>query len=142
MTDAERAKFEKHLELLCAKWNLPVTPARRESYWRALRGDLPLSAFIGAIDLLLSQSGDFPTADQIRKAGLELAQGMGPQTPDHLVTKAAQLQFRPQRPDESAAQYATQLRLFEYNRPRPVIGRTTTMANWEAEFEARFGRLP
>jgi hypothetical protein len=139
MTNVERAKFEKHLELLCAKYNLPFTPARKESYWRSLYGDLTLSAFIGAVDRFLATPGAFPGAEEIRLLGRELMGSTPPTLPPHIAERAEQSKFRAQRSDESAAQYATQLMLHERTQPRPLKGDVQTRMDWEREFSARFG---
>lgn len=135
MKNSERTKFDRRLEILFAAYNVPPTPVRKEAYWCALEGCVELDEFVIVVDKLLAEPPlELPNTFQLRAI-------CTPQRPlaEEIRKKAGQLEFRAQLPGESNSQYATQLRLYERNRPRPNIGNERTRQAWAAEFSARFG---
>jgi hypothetical protein len=62
----DRDQFEEQLGVLCAGFNLPVTPHRRDAYWRGL-GKMSLAQFARCVDLAVSEDGpdDMPTPKSI-----------------------------------------------------------------------------
>lgn len=135
MKNSQRAKFERHLEILFAAYNVPPIPARKEAYWCALEGCIEFDDFATIVDKLLAEPpAELPNTFQLRAL-------CTPQQPlaEEIRKKADQLEFRAQLPDESNSQYTTQLRLYERNRARPNIGDERTRQAWAAEFAARFG---
>jgi hypothetical protein len=62
----DREQFEEQLGVLCAGFNLPVTPHRRDAYWRGL-AKMSLAQLSRCVDLAVSEEGpdDLPTPKQI-----------------------------------------------------------------------------
>jgi hypothetical protein len=65
-TDAK--SFDRALSRLCAGFDVPVTDARREAYWRAFR-KLSVLEFAGLVDMALVEStfASMPTVGALRE---------------------------------------------------------------------------
>lgn len=55
MQESDTANFERSLQRLCAGFDVPMSDARKEAYWRSFR-KLQLLEFTGLIDMALVES--------------------------------------------------------------------------------------
>jgi hypothetical protein len=73
MTQNDREPFARILAALAEVFDAPVTPARAELYWNALR-DLDLALIRDAADSLIKTADRFPFPASIRSTATLLAQ--------------------------------------------------------------------
>ncbi len=70
MQIADREEFERHLGRLCAGFDTPLTPQRKDAYWAAF-SRLPLKRFAWLVEAALADSAfeTMPTVGALRKLG-------------------------------------------------------------------------
>lgn len=106
MQSSERTEFEEQLGILCAGFNVPVTPHRREAYWKGL-AKMSLAQFARCVDHAVSDDwadAEVPTTKQIwgmhrsfrmRPAGVIATQDHEREDPrDHLLFYANRMFLR------------------------------------------------
>lgn len=73
MLSIEREAFEAELLVLLTAFNVPLTQARKDAYWRGLER-MPLSVFARAVDVLVGDGGDsdLPAPSRIWQVSREL----------------------------------------------------------------------
>lgn len=67
MQSSERTEFDEQLGILCAGFNVPITPHRREAYWKSL-AKMSLAQFARCVDYAVSddwRGEDVPSTHQI-----------------------------------------------------------------------------
>lgn len=84
MQDTDAKSFDRALSRLCAGFDVPLTDARREAYWRAFR-KLQLLEFTGLVDMALVEStfASMPTVGALRELHRKVQPSDGSAGPAH-----------------------------------------------------------
>lgn len=95
MQETDAKAFERAMTRLCAGFNVPLTPARRDAYWRSFR-KLSVLEFTGLIDVALVEStfAEMPTVGalwELHRRNTEIPVAAASSSSRHEPTIAEQL---------------------------------------------------
>lgn len=123
MQDSDAKGFERALARLCAAFDVPVTDARREAYWRSFR-KLKLLEFTGLVDVALVEStfASMPTVGALWELFRKVAQAPATQVASGPSIQAQLCEYAAQHVHDLAGP-KDGMTLWEYSRPWTYVYR-------------------